>query len=148
LTRREQNEEKNKSLRVVIDTNVIISSLLSEGPPRDVLRLAYKKRIHLVMSPFILGEVEYVLKEKFKWEDKKVWEFLKELRSLSHLVETSVKLSIQNVPQEDCEIVECGLEGKAQVIVSGDKKHLLPLKEYQDIKIVSPTEFLREWYKH
>jgi len=100
------------------------------------------------MSPFILGEVEYVLKEKFKWEDKKVWELLKELRSLSHLVETSVKLSIQNVPQEDCEIVESGLEGKAQVIVSGDKKHLLPLKEYQDIKIVSPTEFLREWYKH
>ena len=40
-------------------------------------------------------------------------------------------------------VLECALAGEADYIVSGDKKHLLPLRQFRDIPIVSPAEFLR-----
>jgi len=45
--------------------------------------------------------------------------------------------------EDDDRILECALEGKAQYVISGDKRHLLPLKEYQGIRILPPTEFLK-----
>ena len=44
---------------------------------------------------------------------------------------------------DDNRILECALEGKAEYIISGDKRHLLPLGEYEGIRILSPDEFLR-----
>ena len=44
---------------------------------------------------------------------------------------------------DDTRILECALKGKAEYIISGDKRHLPPLREYEGIRILSPDEFLR-----
>ncbi len=51
-------------------------------------------------------------------------------------------LSITRGDEDDNRILECAVEGKVQYIISGDKQHLLPVKEYQCMKILSPAEFL------
>ena len=53
-------------------------------------------------------------------------------------------LSMTKKDEDDNRILECAVEGKVQYIVSGDKQHLLPLKEYQGVKILSAAEFLIE----
>ena len=53
-------------------------------------------------------------------------------------------LSVVKKDEDDNRILECGVEGKAQYIISGDKRHLLSLKQYQGIKILSPANFLKE----
>ena len=53
------------------------------------------------------------------------------------------KVTIIKYKDDDNRILECALEGKAQYIISGDRKHLLPLKEYQGTKILSPADFLK-----
>jgi predicted nucleic acid-binding protein len=46
-------------------------------------------------------------------------------------------------PDEDNRVLECAVDGKAEFIVTGDTRHILPLKEYGGIKILSPSEFLK-----
>ncbi|RLE06552.1 hypothetical protein DRZ78_04515, partial [Candidatus Aerophobetes bacterium] len=58
-------------------------------------------------------------------------------------VQPKTKISAIKQKEDDNRILECGVEGKAQYIISGDKRHLLPLKEYQGIKIISPAQFLK-----
>ena len=54
-------------VRVLLDTNVLISALISEGKPRTLLRLAYKKRYRLILSKEILGEFIGVIgRERFR----------------------------------------------------------------------------------
>jgi predicted nucleic acid-binding protein len=47
---------------------------------------------------------------------------------------------------DDNRILECAIEGRVQYLISGDRKHLLPLKEYQGAKILSPAEFLKLFF--
>jgi predicted nucleic acid-binding protein len=53
------------------------------------------------------------------------------------------KVSVIKEKDEDNRILECVAEGGVQYLISGDRKHLLPLKEYQRTKILSPSEFLK-----
>jgi len=55
-------------LRVVIDTNIVISALNFGGNPKAVLELARRNRIQNTTSPFIINEVEKVLTQKFGWQ--------------------------------------------------------------------------------
>jgi predicted nucleic acid-binding protein len=56
------------------------------------------------------------------------------------------KVSVIKENDDDNRILECAIEGKVQYLISGDRKHLLPLKEYQRIKILSPAEFLKLFF--
>jgi predicted nucleic acid-binding protein len=53
------------------------------------------------------------------------------------------KVSVIKEKDDDNRILECAIEGRVQYLISGDRKHLFPLKEYQKIKILSPGEFLK-----
>ena len=70
-------------LKVVIDTNIIISALNFGGKPKDVLELARKKKIQNITSPYILNEVENVLLKKFIWQKDITRETLKDLKKFS-----------------------------------------------------------------
>jgi len=62
---------------------------------------------------------------------------------ISAIVIPRQTLSVINKDRDDNRILECAVESKAQYIISGDKRHLLPLKEHQGIKILLPAEFLK-----
>ena len=130
-------------LRVVFDTNVYISAILSSGNPRRVLELATRNEIGLLISDHILSEIERVLRTKIFKRELQVTTIRSGIRDISVLVSPGVELSVIHRHEADNRIIECAVQGEAQYVVSGDH-HVLSLKEYQGIKILSPTEFLVE----
>lgn len=128
-------------LKAVLDTNIIISGLNFSGSPAQVLELVAKGSIQNVISRNILDEVQGVLIQKFAWEQETAQDAVGWLRLVSEIVQPQEKVSA--VPYDpDNRIIECAIAGKATLIISGDKKHLQPLKEYRGILIVGPNEFL------
>ncbi|MGB9682650.1 MAG: putative toxin-antitoxin system toxin component, PIN family [bacterium] len=134
-------------IRVVLDTNVYISAILFGGKPEKIRNLAKGGDIELLISEFIIGEIAQILRRKFGWENWKISETIDEIREISILIIPSLKISVVIEDPLDNRILECAVEGKAQYIVTGDKQHLLPLKEYKGINILSPSEFLEEFEK-
>ena len=131
--------------KVVIDTSIIISALYSPlGKPAAVLKLARKRKVINIISPHILNEVEEVLKKKLSWPNKETRRTIKWLKNFSRLVNPKTKINIIDY-QPDNEIIACAIQGKANIIVTGDKKHLLKLKQYQNISIISADEFLKKY---
>jgi len=128
-------------LKAVLDTNIIISWLHFSGSPAQVLELIAKGAIQNVISQDILDEVQGVLVHKFLWEKEKVQDTISWLRLVSEIVQPQEKVCAVSY-DPDNRIIECAIAGKATLIISGDKKHLQPLKEYQGILIVGPNEFL------
>ncbi|MBI5555565.1 MAG: putative toxin-antitoxin system toxin component, PIN family [Elusimicrobia bacterium] len=129
-------------VKIVLDTNVIVSALHFGGNPDKILNLANKGVIELIISPFILGEVADVLQRRFNWSEKEIANALAAIKEIATLIQPVHKLSVIKEKDSDNRILECAVSGKADFIVSGDAKHILPLKEYLGIKILKPTEFL------
>lgn len=65
------------------------------------------------------------------------------VRELSTIVEPEVRVSIIQEKQDDNRILECAIQARAHYLVTGDTKHILPLREYQGISICSPADFLQ-----
>ena len=136
----------NRKLRAVLDTNIFISGLNFAGKPGEILDLFIKGEIEVIVSPFILFELESILRDKFGWDDNHISRVLNLIRSKAIEVQPKHKLSIIKGKAADNRILECGVNGKVDYIISGDKRHILPIKEYSGIKIITPDEFLRLWY--
>lgn len=133
-----------KRPRVVIDTSVYISGFTYPGRSRDVLELMLKNRIDVYISEFIIREIEKVLEEKFDWSPKAVRRLITLLRKKAKVIEPKTTLSVIREKDDDNRILECALDARAQYLVTGDKRHLLSLKSYRGIKILSPGEFIQE----
>jgi putative PIN family toxin of toxin-antitoxin system len=131
-------------VRVVLDTNIYISAILVGGKPEQIIDLAREGEIEVYISKPILTEIERILKEKIGHTDKQTQIELLDIKSIAKF--TSVKIrKIKAIKDEpDNRILECAVQEKTDYLISGDTKHLQPLKEYRGIKIVSPAEFLNE----
>lgn len=134
---------ESKRARVVIDTNVFVSGLNFAGKPGEVLELFARGDIDVIISPFILSEIERILRERFDWSEGNIHRVLNRIKRQAILVHPKRRVTAVKWKDDDNRILECAIEGKVQYLISGDKKHLLPLKEYQGIKILSPAEFLK-----
>ena len=135
-------ESKSKP-KVVIDTNVFVSGLTFKGKPREVLDLVWRGDIEACISSFILKELEQTLKKDFGWNRDQIKHTIEKIKDKTTLVHPRNKVSVIKEKDVDNRILECAVEGRVQYLISGDRKHLLPLKEYQRTKILSPAEFLR-----
>jgi len=136
--------KKNPEVKVVLDTNVYISAVLFGRKPEEIRKLSQEGKIELLVSEAIIAEVAEVLRRKFDWESWQISQIINEIRETTTLVIPNQTLSVIKKDEGDNRVLECAVEEKAQYIISGDKSHLLPLKEYQGIKILSPDQFLRE----
>ena len=134
--------KKRPELKVVLDTNIYISAILFGGNPERIRKLSKEKELEILISETIIAEIAEVLRKKFNWESWQISQIIDEIRESATLIIPSQTLSITKGDEDDNRILECAVEGKVQYIVSGDKQHLLPLKEYQGVKILSPSEFL------
>mgnify|MGYP001596929451 CR=1 FL=1 len=134
---------ESRKPRVVIDTNVFVSGLNFAGRPGEILELFIKGNIEVFISPFILSEIERILRERFEWGEGNIRSVLNQIKRQTILVHPRIKVTVIKWKDDDNRILECAIEGKVQYLISGDRKHLLPLKEYQGTKIISPSEFLK-----
>jgi putative PIN family toxin of toxin-antitoxin system len=139
------NSVKSKPLlKVVFDTNVYISAILASGTPRVALLESFsREEIGILISEPILSEIERIIRLKIRRPYGEIMAILMAIRQNTTLISPELELSVIAEDEADNRIVECAVQGKAQYIVSGDH-HILSLKEYRGIKILSPTEFLRE----
>lgn len=129
--------------KVVLDTNVLVSALHFSGLPRELLELARIGHFELFLSSFILTETERVLRNKFRWEEKILSLALSKLRGIARVVEPQERVSVVREKTDDNRILECALAASADFLVSGDTKHILPLKEFRGIRIIRPAELLK-----
>jgi putative PIN family toxin of toxin-antitoxin system len=128
-------------MRVVFDTNVLLSAFLTEGICSKLLIRARRKEFNLVTCPFILKEVERTLKKKFLAAPSEVRDVMDLIADATHLVVESVQV----VPrvcrdQDDDQVLACASEAKADYLVTGDSD-LLVLKKYIKTQIIAPREF-------
>ncbi len=129
-------------LRVVLDTNVLISAIISEGKPRDLLRKGISKEFQIITSDQLLRELGTVLRRpKFKTDEDEIHRIILALMQASEVVEIVSKFNIVEDDPKDNIVVETAYDGKADLIVSGDF-HLLELKSFRGIKIVSVKQML------
>ena len=132
-------------MRIVCDTNIFISALRFGGNLDKIIELAREGAIELITSPFILHEFERVLMQKFHYKKEEVKSFRKSIEKICLLVNPTTRVSIIKEKENDNRILECALEAKVNYIVTGDTKHILPLKNFQGIKIVTAAQFLEKY---
>lgn len=127
--------------KVVLDTNIYISAILFGGHPEEILNLARLGFISIFISPHLIQEIKKVLREKFQWSEKQIQETIDTIQNFAYLIEPKTKISKIKEDKADNRVLECALTSKANYIVSGDR-HLLVLKRFRQIKILSPFDFL------
>ena len=129
--------------KVVLDTNVLISSLLKPGgKARQIYRLALRGKIKLYISKPLLNEVERVLEyPKFEIEKLQKELFLKILKRVAVFVYPRQKIDLIKEDPPDNRLLECAVTAQVDYLVSGDSTHLLPLKHFQGVKIMNPSAF-------
>jgi putative PIN family toxin of toxin-antitoxin system len=131
------------TLRVVLDTNVVVSALhFPDGVLSALWRALLDRRYRLILSPALVDEIAPILRERFQWREAKLQNTLRMLVKKADIVRpTTLPDAVPDDP-DDNHILACAVEGNAALIVSGDR-HLLTLKEYEGIPIVRPVDFLR-----
>ena len=129
-------------MKVVLDTNVIVSGLNFPGNERIVLELAIRGRFELCLSPLILKEVAGVLWSKFGWERQRVSQAVSALRDAATIIEPPRLPEVIEGNHPDNRILECVVTASADYLVTGDRRHLIPLVEHQGTKILNAPRFL------
>lgn len=135
------------AMRIVADTNTVLSGLLWQGPPRPLLDLARERRITLCTSLTLLAEfAEVIAREKFAVRVRAAGlsaaEIVEDYERLAEVIAPeALPAPVSRDPDED-HVLACALAAKAELIVSGDKRHLLVLGDYHGIPIRTTSDAL------
>ncbi len=129
------------SLRLVIDTNVVVSAVLKpEGLQRTVVLLALSRPVHWYVSPSILEEYELVLgRPELKIQRSLRRQFLQLIRNHARLVTPSYLPQVTSDPADNI-FVECADAARADYLVTGNPRHFP--KFWKSTKVISSREFL------
>jgi len=132
-------------MKVVLDTNVLVSGIFFSGPPSAILKAWSKGKLRLVVSPEILDEYKRVAEElSGKFPDVDIQPILDLV-----LVHSEV-CSPPPLPQPVCEdpsddkFLSTAMETRARIIVSGDK-HLLKVSGYQGLTVLTPRQYVTRY---
>lgn len=131
-------------MRIVCDTNVLVSGILFDGPPRRILEHVVLGRLENAASIEILSEAKDVLsRPKFGLSAGQVAGIIETFTETFLLVASVEQVKVVKDDPDDDRILEAALAGDVDYIVSGDK-HLLSLGAWKDIEIVSPAGFVEK----
>jgi putative PIN family toxin of toxin-antitoxin system len=132
-------------VRVILDTNVVISGVFFTGVPYYILKAWRDGTVHVVVSPEILGEYQRVggvLAKQFPGVD---------LDPVLNLFAAEAELTVAPpLPEPVCDdpdddkFLACALASKTKIIISGDKQ-LLRVSGYRGIEVIRPRTFVDEY---
>lgn len=130
-------------MRIVLDTNVLVSAVLSPlGLPAQVLELVLNRTVTLLVSHAILKEYKEVLHRKeFSFPDRSIDQLLRVIDLTAEKISV-VPSSLKLPDPDDLPFLDCAIQGKAGALVTGNKKDY-PISVCGDARTVSPVEFLR-----
>jgi putative PIN family toxin of toxin-antitoxin system len=131
-------------LRVVLDTNVLISGILFGGKPRQIIELVIKGKIKAYLSPAILAEFKDVIaRPKFGLGHEVCFAITREIEDIFSFVFPEIVIERIKVGPDDNAILECALAADAEYIVTGDP-HLLNIDSFEEIRVITPSIFISE----
>lgn len=134
-----------KKTKAVLDTNVLVSSALSNGKPAEILKLPENKEFLSITSPEIVEELRDLLaRERLPFTDEQVDELISKFMSISRVINPQIELKVIEDDPDDDKILETAIAGSADCIVSGDS-HLLDLEKQGEVIIHSPDKFLNDF---
>ncbi|HUN77899.1 MAG TPA: putative toxin-antitoxin system toxin component, PIN family [Solirubrobacteraceae bacterium] len=134
------------SRRALCDTNVLVSAFIAGGPPSRVIEAALDGRIELLLAEPVLGELERVLTAKLGFAPERVREirrFLIDLASERLDAPARPAEPVTGDPEDDV-ILACAVAARVELLVSGDRRHLLPVGEHRGVSILTPQALLAE----
>ena len=131
-------------MKAVLDANGVVSARLWRGAPFDCLNAWSQGKFQAIIDPSLVAEYEETLEElRLDYPDSPCVDWVTALKSAADLVFPIDRASGVVADPFDEMVLECALAARATFIVSGDKKHLLPLGDFRGIPIISPGDFLR-----
>lgn len=134
-------------MRIVLDTNVLISGIFFSGPPFEILRAWRDGKFRLVISTEILDEyyaVSNLLKGQFPETD--AGPILDMIAIDSELVQSPLLPGQVCDDPDDDKFLACALAAEAEAIVSGDR-HLIKVSGYRGIEVISPARFVEKYLR-
>ena len=131
-------------MRVVLDINVVVSALNFPGNERLVLELALRGRFEFYLSRFILEEVAGVLVRKFEWGEERTTEAVLVLETAANVIEPPQLPEVIEGGHADNRVLDCAAAASADYLITGDRRHLLPIGEHRGARIVNAPRFLSE----
>lgn len=138
-------------MKIVIDNNIFISGTFWKGAPHQIIKLAEENKFEIAVAPEIIEELSGVLqREKFKWlfmeSETDFDEVIEKVLELVEIYPLLTKVDIIKDDPSDNIFLACALSAQASFIISGDR-HLLNLKKFQNIPILTPQQFLNKFKK-
>jgi uncharacterized protein len=130
-------------VKVIFDTNVVASATFWRGAPFDCLAAWAQGRYQAFVSPQLLAEYGETIEElaaRYPGKPRVAW--VETLTASADLVFPTERARGATPDPDDEMILECALAAEAGFIVSGDKRHLLALREFRGTSIVSCAVFL------
>lgn len=128
-------------VRVLLDTNILVSATIYNGKQRQILSLVLENKIRAIISPILLTELLEVLNKKFPISSKDINLLEKQIKDKFAIVHPRKVFSIVN-DEPDNRVLEAAVEGKCQYIVTGDIE-LLNLKRFRNVQIIDTNQFLK-----
>jgi putative PIN family toxin of toxin-antitoxin system len=130
-------------MRVVIDSNVVVSAMLSpHAPPAQVVRLALQGDLGLIHDDRILAEYREVLsRPKFDFDAEDVRAMLEGIEWIGETVFAS-PLSVELPDADDLPSLEAAAAARADALVTGNTRHYHPVKGRHDVRVLTPRELL------
>lgn len=137
-------------MRAVLDTNVLISSVIATGVPHDVVVKGFNGEYEIIVSVATLTEFrETLLKypEKFHMDEEDVQQEVETIRYFAEFVDPDEDITAVDDDPDDHKFLEAAVAGNVEYIVSGDR-HLLDLDSFRGITIVEPRTFYEHLTTH
>ena len=127
-------------MRIVLDTNVLVSALISgDGPPGRVLAAIRNQRLTLITSEVQLDELRTVLsRERLRpyVRPEEAQDLIRNLEAIGEVIADLPNVNLSSDPDDNV-ILAAAIAGQADLVVSGDKRHMLILEQVDDIPIVT-----------
>ena len=119
-----------------------MSAPIADGPPRRLLEAISEGRAELVLVDAVRDELARVLREKLNTPPEEILALLDELAPTA--VPAPGHAEAVSGDQDDDRIIDAALSGGADVLVSGDRRHVLPLGRVRDMRVLRPQDALAE----
>ena len=134
-------------MKIVIDTNVLISGIFWSGPPSKILHAWQQEKFELALTPQIFEEYQRVAKILYKQYPRIEITSIIDLIARNAIIYEPLgkNITISRDPDDD-KFIHCALAADAKYIISGDND-LLVLKNYFDIEIITPYQFVNKFLK-
>ena len=123
-----------------------MSAFIAAGPPSRVIEEAIDGNVDLVLLEPTVIELGRILSEKLGFDASRLDEVMELLRDVATEIQTSTDQKPESVTgdQDDDLILDCAVKAGVEILVSGDRKHLLPAGERGGVRILTPQAFLAE----